>query len=61
MPDGMHLLVMTRNVRPVALPFDRAHEQVANDYRKEAEAKLERQDEAYLRDKADILVAPEYR
>jgi PPIC-type PPIASE domain len=60
-PEGLHLLVMTRNVRPVALGFDKAREQVANDYRKEAAAKVERQDETYLRDKADILVAPEYR
>jgi hypothetical protein len=59
--DGTHLLVMTRNIRPVALPFDKAREQVANDYRKEAEAKVERQDETYLRDKADILLAPEFR
>ena len=60
-PEGVHLLLMTRNVRPVALGFDKAREQVANDYRKEAAAKVERQDETYLRDKADILVAPEYR
>jgi parvulin-like peptidyl-prolyl isomerase len=59
--EGVHLLAMTRNVRPVALAFSKAREQVANDYRKEAEAKVERQDETYLRDKADILVAPEYR
>ena len=60
-PEGIHLLAMTRNVRPIALGFDKAREQVANDYRKEAAAKVERQDETYLRDKADILVAPEYR
>jgi hypothetical protein len=60
-PEGIHLLAMTRNVRPVALGFDKAREQVANDYRREAAAKVERQDETYLRDKADILVAPEYR
>jgi hypothetical protein len=60
-PDGVHLLAMTRNVRPVALGFDKARERVANDYRREAEAKVERQDEIYLHDKADILVAPEYR
>jgi parvulin-like peptidyl-prolyl isomerase len=60
-PEGVHLLAMTRNVRPVALAFDKAREQVANDYRREAEAKVERQDETFLRDKADILVAPEYR
>jgi len=60
-PEGVHLLAMTRNVRPVALAFAKAREQVANDYRREAEAKVERQDETFLRDKADILVAPEYR
>jgi parvulin-like peptidyl-prolyl isomerase len=60
-PEGTHLLMMTHNVRPVALGFDKAREQVANDYRREAAAKVERRDEVYLRDKADILVAPEYR
>ncbi len=59
--DGTHLLAVTRNVRPVALPFGKAREQVANDYRKDAEAKVEGQDETYLRDKADILLAPEFR
>jgi len=60
-PEGVHLLAMIRNVQPVALGFDKARERVANDYRKEAEAKVERQDETYLHEKADILVAPEYR
>ncbi len=43
------------------LPFEKEREQVSGDYRKEAEAHLERADETYLRDKADILVAPELR
>lgn len=59
-PDGLHVLAMEKNTPPVPLAFADARERVVNDYRRDAETKVQQQDEAYLRAKADIRVAPGY-
>ncbi len=60
-PDGTHVLVMDKNTPPVPLAFADARERVVNDYRRDAETRVQQQDEAYLRAKADIQIAPGYR
>ena len=58
--DGIHILQMVRNERPVPRTFAQARGEVLNDYSAAAKRKLEDADERYLRDKADILIADDY-
>jgi hypothetical protein len=58
--DGIHILQMVRNSRPVQLDFARARSQVLSDYVAAAKKRLEDADERYLRDKAEILIADDY-
>ncbi len=58
--DGIHIVQMVKNVRPVAATFERARSQVLQDYNEAAKKRLEAADEKYLRGKADILVADDY-
>jgi parvulin-like peptidyl-prolyl isomerase len=60
-PDGLHVLAMDKNTPPVPLAFPDARERVVNDYRRDAETRVQQQDERYLRAKADIRIAPGYR
>lgn len=59
--DGIHILQMIRNVRPVPLDFERVRSQVLGDYVAAAKQRLEAADERYLREKADILIADDLR
>jgi parvulin-like peptidyl-prolyl isomerase len=59
--DGVHILVMEKNVAPVPLSFEKARQLLLTDFRQDKEARLQKQDAQYLRDKADILIAPEYK
>ncbi len=59
--DGIHIVQMVNNVRPVPASFERAKSQVLQDYNEAAKKRLERADEKFLRGKADILVADDYR
>jgi parvulin-like peptidyl-prolyl isomerase len=61
MPDGVHILAMVKNTMPVALGFADARENVFFDFKKAEEKKLQDADEKYLRAKADIQIAKEYR
>jgi parvulin-like peptidyl-prolyl isomerase len=60
-PDGTHVLVMDKNTPPVPLAFAEARERVVSDYRRDAEARVQQQEEKYLRAQADIRIAPGYR
>jgi parvulin-like peptidyl-prolyl isomerase len=60
-PDGVHVLVMVENNQPVPLAFADAREKVLFDYKKAEEDKLEKADEKYLRSKADIQIAKDYK
>lgn len=60
-PDGIHILQMVKNSQPVALSFADAREKVFFDYKKAEEKKLQDADEKYLRAKADVQLAKEYR
>jgi hypothetical protein len=58
--DGIHIVQMVKNVRPLPATFERARGQVLQDYNEAAKKRLELADEKYLRGKAEILVADDY-
>jgi hypothetical protein len=59
--DGIHVLFMEKNKKPVPIDFVEAQSQVLNDYRNEAIAHLKTGDESFLRKRANILVADDVR
>ena len=58
--DGVHIVQMIRNTKPLPLTFDRVRSQVLNDFIMSEKKRLEDSDLRYLRDKADILIADDY-
>jgi hypothetical protein len=56
-PDGIHVLYMLKNTRPVPMDFAAARDQVLTDYRNDAIVHLRTGDEAFLRKRANILIA----
>jgi parvulin-like peptidyl-prolyl isomerase len=61
MPDGIHVLYMQKNVKPVLLDFAAARDKVLSDYRNERIRHLTTGDEAFLRKRANILIADDLR
>jgi hypothetical protein len=59
--DATHLLVMEKNVVPVPRSFAEAREQVLADYRRSETERLTAAEEAFLRERAEILIAPDFR
>ena len=57
--DGVHLIVMIAHRFPVAQTFEQAADRVWSDLKKEAQDRVVAANIAYLRSRADILVAPE--
>lgn len=60
-PDGAHILVMAANTPPQPTPFDAARAQVATDYQAAAVARYQAAEDAFLRRRANILIAPDLR
>ena len=60
-PDGIHVLYMLKNVKPALLEFAAARDQVLSDYRNERIRRLTTGDEAFLRKRANILIANDLR
>lgn len=58
--DGVHLVQMVKQVKPLPLTFERVRSQVLNDYITAAKKRLEDADLQYLREKGDILIADDY-
>jgi len=58
--DGVHIVQMIKNTKPLPLTFERVRSQVLNDYVMSEKKRLEDSDLRYLRDKADILIADDY-
>ena len=56
-PDGIHVLYMFKNKKPVPMDFAAARDRVLTDYRNDAIAHLRTGDEAFLRKRANILIA----
>jgi parvulin-like peptidyl-prolyl isomerase len=61
MADGFHLLQVVQNTPPVPMDFAAARERVLTDYKNDAEARLQANEEKFLIGRADILVAGRYR
>ena len=58
--DGVHLIAMIRHRFPLAQTFEQASNQVWTDVKNEALADVKAANIAYLRSRADIIVASEY-
>jgi hypothetical protein len=60
-PEAIHVLHMLRNRRPVPFDFAAARDQVLTDYRNDAVGRLRTGDEAFLRKRANVLIADDVR
>jgi parvulin-like peptidyl-prolyl isomerase len=58
--DGVHLVLMLKHVLPVPQTYEEAANRVWTDLKNESEAKVRAANLAYLRSRADIVVAPEF-
>jgi parvulin-like peptidyl-prolyl isomerase len=58
--DGVHVIAMIKHRFPVPQTFEEASNQVWTDVKKEAQAKVRSANLTYLRNRADILLAPEF-
>jgi hypothetical protein len=56
-PDGMRILQMTSNVRPVVIPFAEARDKVLQDFLADKVARLQAGNERFLQKRADIRLA----
>jgi hypothetical protein len=61
LPDGIHVLYMLKNNPPVPFDFAAARDQVLTDYRNDAIGHLRTGDEAFLRKRANVLIADDIR
>jgi hypothetical protein len=59
--DGIHVLYMLKNKRPVPFDYAAARDQVLTDFRNDAIGHLRTGDEAFLRKRANVLVADDLR
>jgi parvulin-like peptidyl-prolyl cis-trans isomerase-like protein len=59
--DAIHVLYMFKNKKPVPFDFDAARDQVLTDYRNDAIGHLRTGDEAFLRKRANVLIADDVR
>jgi parvulin-like peptidyl-prolyl isomerase len=59
--DGLHVLFMEKNAKPVPQDFAAARQQVLADFRKDAIARLRSGDEGFLRKRANVLIAEDLR
>jgi hypothetical protein len=59
--DGIHVLDMEQNRRPVPFGFAAARAQVLSDYRNQAVDKLKLSGESFLRKRANVLIADDLR
>jgi hypothetical protein len=57
LPDGLHILYMTKNVKPVLLNFYNAKPKVLEDYRRDAVQRMTVHEQDFLRERANILIA----
>jgi parvulin-like peptidyl-prolyl isomerase len=61
MADGIHVLYMQKNVKPALLDFAASRDKVLSDYRNERIRHLTTGDEAFLRKRANVLIADDLR
>ena len=58
--DGIHIVKVLRNTRPVPLTFERSRQQVLTDYKNESQAKLMEATLKFLRSRSNILITDDY-
>lgn len=61
MADGIHILAMEKNKRPVPFDFAAARAQVLSDYRAQAIERSKAGGESFLRKRANVLIADDLR
>ena len=61
MKDGIHIVQMIKNTRPVPLSFESARSQVSSDYNEAARKRIMDSTMTFLRTRAKILIAPDYQ
>jgi parvulin-like peptidyl-prolyl isomerase len=61
LPDGIHVLDVQQNKRPVPFGFAAARPQVLSDFRNQAVGKLKSSGESFLRRRANVLIADDLR
>jgi parvulin-like peptidyl-prolyl isomerase len=59
--DGIHVLHMLKNKKPVPFDYAAARDQVLTDFRNEAIGHLRTGDEGFLRKRANVLIADDVR
>ncbi len=60
-PDGLHVVLVKKRVYSVKLDFAKAQDEVWQDFKKDARDTNERANLKYLKSRADITLAPEFR
>lgn len=58
--DGIHVVKVIENTRPVALSFERSRQQVLIDYKNEMQTRLMEATLKFLRTRSKILIADDY-
>jgi hypothetical protein len=58
--DGIHIVFMVKNIKPVPLGYDASRKSVYSDYNNAAQARLLADTLKFLRDRSKILIAPDY-
>ncbi len=58
---GGHVMLVSGNSPPQPYPFERARGQVLSDFREAAAARLKAGDERFLRQRANVLIAPDLK
>jgi hypothetical protein len=61
MLDGIHVLYMKENRKPVPFDFAAARDRVLSDYRNEAISHMKAGEETFLRKRANVLIADDVR
>jgi parvulin-like peptidyl-prolyl isomerase len=60
-PDGIHVVLLTKRIEAVKLDFAKAQDNVWQDFKKDARETNERANLKYLKSRAEIELAPEFR
>ncbi len=58
--DGIHVVLMVKNTKPVPQGYEASRKAVFSDYNNAAQARLLAATLKFLRDRSKILIAPDY-
>jgi parvulin-like peptidyl-prolyl isomerase len=59
--EGLHVVAVVKNAPPVPLSYDAIRPRVADDYRRDAAARLQAANRAFLRKRANVLISADMR